>query len=458
MIAPSRRFALCALGCLAWALLSPLSAAQAATKITRVVSPGGIEAWFVQDATVPLIAMTFAFSGGAAQDPAGKPGVASMTGNLLDEGAGDLDSKAFHTRLERHAIELGFSTTRDHLRGTLRTLTEHRDEAFGLLKLALTAPRFDAEPVERIRAQTLSGLRRESTEPNSLAGHAFWKAAFGEHPYGHPTRGTLASVPMIETADLKAYARRTLARDTLKIAVVGDIEADALGRLLDDTFGALPAKAELTPVADVSAAKPPQQVFVPLDVPQTVVVFGGPGIKRHDPDFMAAYIVNHILGGGMMSSRLYYEVREKQGLAYSVSQSLMWLDHSAIFAGSTATRADRASAAIETLTREISRMGKDGPTQEELDKAKSYLNGSQMLALDTSSKLAGALVQYQLDGLGIDYLDKRPGIINAVTLEDARRAARRLWSDGLITVTVGRAPQAESRPASPARPPQSRVN
>jgi zinc protease len=310
--------------------------------------------------------------------------------------------------------------------------------------------------VERIRSQLISNLRRQSTDPNAVAGNAFWAAAFPGHPYGRPVNGTLDSIPTITIDDLKGYTRRALAKDVLKIAIVGDIDAETTGKLLDETFGALPAKAELTPVADVTATAPPKQVDVALNVPQTVVLFGGPGLKRNDPDFMAAYIANYILGGGSMSSRLYYEVREKQGLAYSVGQSLIWLDHTGLFAGSTATRADRAKAAVETLTREVKRMGEEGPTAEELAKAKSYLNGSQMLSLDTSTKLAQVLVQYQLDDLGIDYLDKRSAIIDAVTLEDAKRAAKRLWNNGLLTVIVGQAAPAApaAAPASPAAAPK----
>ena len=225
-----------------------------------------------------------------------------------------------------------------------------------------------------------------------------------------------------------------------------------LGKLLDQTFGGLPAKASLTPVADVEAARPPQRAFIPLDVPQTVVTFGGPGIRRHDPNFMAAYVVNHILGGGGLSSRLYREVREKRGLAYSVSESLLWMDHSALFVGNTGTRADRAGETVDAIDKEIRRMAEDGPTQQELDEAKSYLKGSQMLALDTSSKLASALLQYQLDRLGIDYIEKRNAIVDAVTLDDARKAAKRLWGQGLLTVIVGRAPQAAAQPAA-ATPP-----
>ncbi len=379
-----------------------IAPASAAAKIQRVISPGGIEAWFVQDATVPLIAMQFAFTGGSSQDPEGKAGTANLASDTLDEGAGELDSKAYHERLERRAIQMNFSATRDYFRGSLRMLKENRDEAFDLLRLALTSAHFDAEPLERVRTQTLSGLRRESTTPGSIANDRFWAAAYEGHPYARSPNGTLESVPKIQAADLKDYIHRVLAKDNLKIAVVGDVDAETVGKLLDQTFGALPAKSELTPVVKVDFARTPQKFFVPLDVPQTTILFGGAGIARNDPDFMAAYIVNHIIGGGSLSSRLYHEVREKRGLAYSVSESLVWLNNSSLFFGSTATRTDKATETIDTINAELKRMSEEGPTQQELDEAKSYLKGSQMLALDSSAKFAGALVQYQLDNLGID--------------------------------------------------------
>jgi zinc protease len=437
-------------------MLAPLTAApsQAAAKIQHLTSPGGIEAWFVQDATVPLIAMEYAFGGGATQDPADKPGVGNLVADLLDEGSGDLDSKTFHERLDRRAIELSFNSTRDYFRGSLRMLRDNKDEAFELLRTSLTSPHFDGADVERIRAQVLSGLRRDTSNPTSLASRKFLEMAFGDHPYGRQVSGSLESVPKIDVADMKDYVRRVLAKDTLRIAVVGDVDPATLGSLLDKTFGGLPAKASLTPVADVEAARPPQRAFIPLDVPQTVVMFGGPGVKRHDPNFMATYIVNHILGGGTLSSRLYKEVREKRGLAYSVYESLLWMDHSALFIGNTGTRADRAGETVEAINKEIRRIAGEGPTQQELDEAKSYLKGSQMLALDTSSKLAAALLQYQLDKLPIDYIEKRNAIVDAVTLDDAKKAAQLLWGQGLLTVIVGRAPQAAAQPAA-ATPPRT---
>jgi len=425
---------------------------HAAAKIQHLISPGGIEAWFVQDATVPLVAMEFGISGGAAQDPADKSGVGNLVAGLIDEGSGDLDSKTFHERLDRRAIELSFSVTRDYFRGSMRMLKDNRDEAFDLLRMSLTSPHFESADVERIRTQVLSGLKRDTSNPSALASRKFLQIAFGDHPYGRPSNGSLESVPNITIADLKDYVRRVLAKENLKIAVVGDIDAASLSRLLDQTFGALPAKASLTPVPDIEATRPPVREFIPLDVPQTLVMFGGPGIRRNDPNFMSAFVVNHILGGGALSSRLYREVREKRGLAYSVYDSLLWMDHSALFIGNTGTRADRAGETVDAVNTEVRRMAEDGPTQEELDEAKSYIKGSRMLSLDTSSKLASAMLQYQLDRLPIDYFEKRNAVVDAVTLDDAKKVAQRLWGRGLLTVIVGRAPQAAAQPAAVTAP------
>jgi zinc protease len=420
-------------------LALPLFAAPAlATTIERVVSPGGIEAWLVHEPAVPMIAIDFAFVGGAAQDAPAKGGTATLVASLLDEGAGDLDAKTFHALLERKAIELGFQAERDTLRGTLRTLTENKDEAFEYLWLALTQPRFDPSDVEVIRAQILSMLRRATTSPTDIANLRWWQVAFADHPYGRPVNGTLESVPTVTIADLKDYTHRVLARGNLKVAVVGDIDAETVKTMLDRVFGALPAQPDLKPVPNVSPQGLGRRIVVKLDVPQAVVAFGGPGIARKDPDFMAAYIVNHILGGGAFSSRLYQEVREKRGLAYSVYDSLVWLNHSALFLGGTATRADRASETLEVIDKEIHRLAEEGPTEDELTKAKAYLNGSFVLNLDTSSKIAALLVQLQLDGLGIDYFSRRAEMINSVTLDDARRVAKRMLDGGMLVTVAGR--------------------
>ena len=409
-----------------------------ATTVERVVSDGGVEAWLVHEPAVPMIAVDFAFGGGSVQDPPGKAGTANFTASLLGEGAGDLDSKAFTDRLERKAIVMDFSAARDNLKGSMRTLTENRDEAFDLLRLALTPSRFDAADVEINRAQILSAIRRAATNPGDVASRRWWQTAFAGQPYGRPVSGTLESVPTIGIDDLKVYSRRVLARRNLKIAVVGDIDATTLKPLLDRVFGALPEQPDLTPVENIDPQGLGRRVFVNLDVPQAVIDFGGPGIARQDPDFMAAYIVNHILGGGSLDSRLYQQLREKRGLVYSVSDSLIWLDHTALVFGGTATRADRSGEALDLIEREIRRFAADGPTAAEFTEAKNYVTNAFALNLDTSGKIAAFLVQLQLDHLGLDYFQRRPALIDAVTLDDARRVAKRLFDNGMLVTVVGR--------------------
>lgn len=425
---------------------------QAATNIERIVSPGGIEAWLVREASVPLIAIDFAFHNGASQVPADKAGLASMTMDLLDEGAGDLDSHAFHERMENYAIGMSFSASRDQISGSLHTLIEHQDVAFDLLKLALTKPRFDTEAVERIRTQMMSGLRRATTNPNEIASRRWWQVAFPGHPYATPVDGTLEAVPTITQDDIKSFAGRIFTRDTLKIGIVGNIDAAQAGKIVDRIFGELPAKSKTVPIPDGKPQGLGTKVNVELDVPQSVVMLGGPGIARKDPDFMAAYILNHILGGGTFSSRLYREVREARGLAYSVYSALIPLDHTALFFAGTATRSDRAVQSLEVIQQEIQKIARDGATAQELAEAKSYLKGSFALRFDTSSKIANQLVQMQIEGLGIDYIIKRNGLVDAVTLDDLKRVSKRILDAGMLALVVGRAPTATVNAGGAATP------
>ena len=419
------------------ALVVAMDSASAMT-IEKIVSPGGIEAWLVREKSVPLTTMNYAFHGGASQDEADKAGTAHFAADLLDEGAGELDSKTFHERLENHAIELGFQVGRDYLHGSLRALNEHREEAFDLLGLALTKPRFDAEAVERVRAQELSVLRRDTTNPNDLARRRWWQTAFPGHPYGRETKGTLETVPRITADDLREYVRRVFARNELKVSIVGDIDEKIAGQLIDRAFGGVPAHNDLRPIPEVTPTGLGRRIVINIDVPQAVVTFGGQGIARHDPQFMAAYVVNHILGGGSFSSRLYKEVREKRGLAYGVSDSLVWFRRAAVILGGTATQADRTADALAVIEQEIKRMAENGPTVEELTAAKSYLKGSYALTLDTSGKIAAQLTQIQIDNLGIDYIQRRSALIDAVSIEDARKAARRLYGGGMLVTVAGR--------------------
>jgi zinc protease len=415
-----------------------LATPAAAADIKEVTSPGGITAWLIEDHSNPLITVDVSFRAGSAHDPADRPGVANMVSGLLDEGAGDLDSQAFQTRLEDLAIRLSFDAGRDDFDGSLRTLATHRDVAFDMLRLALTAPRFDAAAVERIRGQIMAGLLRRQQDPEDIANREWFAAMFPAHPYGRPIEGTDESVPEITVADLKAHVAQHLTRAGLVVSVVGDIDAATLAPLLDRTFGALPAGAAAKTPAPGAPDPDGSRTVIRQSVPQTVISFGLPGILRDDPDWYAAYVMNYVLGGGGFNSRLTTEVREKRGLAYSVYTYLYPLDRAGLWVGGVSTQNARAAESLTVIRDELKRLREAGVTAEELADAKAYINGSFPLQLTSSARIASLLTSIQRNDLGIDYMDKRAALIDAVTLEDVRRVARRLIDPArLVVVAVG---------------------
>lgn len=409
-----------------------------AMEIQRVVSPGGVEAWLVEEHAVPLVVMEVGWEGGSRLDPAGKEGLATMVAGLLDEGAGDLDSQTFQSRLDDLAVRLGFDSDPDTFNGTLKTLTENTGEAFDLFRLAISEPRFDAAAVERIRGQIEVIIARDDQDPDRIAARAWYKAALPDHDYARPPKGTSESIDGIAAEDLRAYTRRVLARDNVKIAVVGAIDAATLAPLLDKTFGALPARADLTDTPEVEVRRAALVEVIDRPMPQSVVIFGQRGLKRNDPDFVPAYVMNYVLGGGGFSSRLMTEVREKRGLAYSVGSYLYPLRHAGLFIGQVATENARVSESLEVIRAEFQRLVDDGISDQELADAKTYLTGSYPLRFDSNGSIARQLVGIQLQDLGIDYVDRRNGLIEAVTQDDIRRVARRLLDpDNLIVTVVG---------------------
>ena len=410
-----------------------------AMKIERVTSPGGIGAWLVESHANPLIAMRFAFRGGASQDPAGKEGLSYFVSGMMDEGAGDLNSVAFQERLQTLAMRVDFDASRDVMLGNVQTLSANKDEAFDLLRLALTSPRFDDDATTRVRAQILAGLRFDENDPETVASIAWDRLAFPGHPYGLPIKGTFASISSMTPADLKDYASRIFARDKLVISVVGDIDPESLGKALDHIFGGLPAKSQLTAVADAKPPLGPAREVIAMDVPQSVAQFGHRGIPRKDDDFIPAYVLNYIIGGGGFSSRLMEEVREKRGLAYSVYSNLYPYQHGPIFVGSVATKNEAVGQSLDVIESELKCLADQGPTAEELENAKSYLTGAYALRFESSSSIANQLLWIQIEELGIDYVNQRNKLVEAVTLDDIKRVAKRLIeADRLITTIVGK--------------------
>jgi zinc protease len=429
----------------AWTLLAAALALSLlvtpahAIDIKKVVSPGGIEAWLVEDHKIPVLAVEWAFEGAGANDPAGKEGLANLAAHALDEGAGPYDSQAFQTRLQDNAISLGFNAGRDAFTGSLRTLTEHRDEAFDLARLAMSEPRFDADAVERMRAGTLAGLKREQGDPNYVARRLFYSTAYPDHPYGGEVRGSLDSLPRVTPDDLRAFVKSQFGRDRLIVTAAGDIAPDDLGRALDRLFGGLPAAASVAALPEVAPKGLGDTLLAPRPTAQTVILMGQPGVKRADPDWYAATVMNYVLGGSGFGSRLMEEVREKRGLSYGVYSYLVPMDRTALVIAGGSTVNAKAGQALEIMRAEWARMAADGVSDQELADAKTYLTGSFPLQLGSTPSIAKTLLQVRRDRLGIDYLDQRDRFINAVTADDVRRVAKRLLDPArLLTVLVGR--------------------
>ncbi|MFD1199851.1 M16 family metallopeptidase [Brucella gallinifaecis] len=406
-------------------LLVAVSLPANAIEIQEVVSPKGIKAWLVEDDSVPLVSMRFSFKGGASQDPSGKEGLANLMTGLFDEGAGDLDSDSFQERIDNLGAEMSFSASPDSVSGGVRMLAENRKPVTDLLALAVNKPRFDQDAIDRIRQQIVAGLEASQRNPSTIASRKFGEVLYGSHPYGRPDDGTVKSLQSISRDDLVNFHRKNFARDRLTVGVVGSINAKELGEMLDEVFGDLPATAELVPVPDAKLALG-TTTSLSFDMPQTSISFVYPAVPRKDEEFFAAYLMNHILGGGF-TSRLYKEVREKRGLAYSVSSAMALRDHVSALTISTATRPEKAQESLKVIRDQVAAMANDGPTEEELAAAKSYLKGSYAVNnLDSSMSIADTLVGLQEADLDRNYIDKRNELIDAVTLDQVRAIAKKL--------------------------------
>ncbi len=424
--------------------IAPASAQDDTSRIKEVTSPGGITAWFVQEPAIPIVTVQIAFDGGARLDEKGKEGAVNLAAGLIEEGAGDMDNQEFAARLDDLSSSIGFSAGRDGFSVSVSSLSENIGETMDLLHIALTEPQFTDEAIERVREQVLSNLRSQAKDPQAQASRHWYAGVFGDASYATPVAGTKESVTALTRDDLVAAYDRMVARARMKIGVVGDIDTDALVSLMDTTFGDLP-EGEALDRTPVPVRETGGLVVIEEDVPQSAVVLGHRGILRDDPDYITAYVMNYVLGGGGLTSRLTDEVREKNGLAYSVYSYLYPLDRAGLYMGGVATANARVAKSLELIRQEWARMAEGGLTQEELDAAKTYLTGSFALRFDSNAKIASFLVGAQSANLPIDYIDTRNGLVEAVTLEDVSRVAERLLKpDDLFVVVVGKPEGMES--------------
>ncbi len=413
------------------------SARAVSAGIVEAVSPGGVPFWLVEERSIPIVAIEIGFKTGANVEGEGDEGVVNLLAGMLEEGAGDLDATGFSRKRDELAARIGFSSGRDTFNVSAAMLTRNLEESVELLRLALTEPRFDDAPLARVRAQVIAGLKRRQTDPGDVASDLWFASAFPETPYGRHPDGTTDSVSALTTEDLRAIMPAALNPAAAFVGVVGDIDAVAAGVLIDRLLADLPEAAP--PAHDVFdvAAQGGVEV-VRMEVPQSVAIFGHQGLLRADPDFIPAYVMNYTLGGGGFISRLTSEVREKEGLAYSVGAYLYPMDRAGLYLGQVASSNDRIARSLELVRAEWARMAEKGVTPEELAAAKKYLTGAYALRFDSNAKIASALVGIQMEDLGVDYIRNRNSLVEAVTVEDVKRVAKRLLdADALHVVVVG---------------------
>ena len=416
-----------------------ISMSQAwAVDIREITSEKGINAWLVEDYSVPIVTMKFSFDAGSAQDPKGKEGLVNLMSSLLDEGAGDLDSKAFQEQLDLQGVELSYGSSTDSFSGTMRVLEADLEEAIKLVTLSVNQPRFDDKPLERIRGQIITSIRSEKSDPNYLAGREWAARIWGDHPYGSEDTGTEESLNTVTSEDLKAVREILFAREGLKIGIVGAIKEDVALAMIDTIFGDLQKTTNRVAVPDTEPKL--DQVFnYAYDLPQTNIQLMFPGVKRDAPEFFNSFMMSHILGGGTFSSRLYKSVREERGLAYGVSAYLAPRDHATALYISTATGADRAEETVQVIYDEIQKLIQDGVGAEELQSAKNYVKGSYAIRnLANSSAIASTLVGLQEADLGIDYINRRNSYIDGVTPEAIQAAAKALLSAKPAMMILGK--------------------
>lgn len=404
------------------------------------VAAGTRSAWLIEDQSVPVVSIAWAWRGGAALDAEAHAGALSMGAALLMEGAGPLDNLAFADALRDEAIGLGFDAQRDGFEGSFRALRPSLAEAVRLANLAMRSPRLDPAAVARVRARAVAGARASLETPRGQVGRAFWAAAFPGHPAGRPTGGTAETLSALPEDAIRAALARQLRADGLLVAAAGAITADELARLIPTLFEGLPegAPPEAPPLPPFT---PFGQRVVEVASPQSAVLFGQPGLPVTDPAWETLQVVLRVLGGGGFSSRLMEAVRVQRGLTYGIGVGLDSLFGQGVIVGSTSTDNARVAETLAVTRAEWARMAADGPTPAELEDAVAFLTGNLPLQFTDSRRIAGTLLALRRNDRPIGWLNERADRLRALTPASTAAAARRVLDAQTLAVAIAGRPE-----------------
>ncbi len=405
----------------------------------REIKPApGIKAWFVPEKTLPILSLTFSFSAGAAYEPADKRGMSALLAQMLLEGTEKRTSYQFKNDLLDQAIELSFTVDQDRITGNLRTSLQNLDKAVMLLKEVLYSPRFAEEDLNRLKSQHKVLLENQFEQPETQVELKHLQMLMGTHPYAFFPSRSLETLQNISATDMRSYYASHLTKDSLVIGVCGEISEEKLSTLLINLFGGLPDHSSLDVLPAPSLDFTARTETKVMNIPQSIVRFSHPGVRHTHPHFMKLYLLNHIIGG-KSSSRLFYNIREKQGLVYNINTELHNLEHAQLFNGSFGTDNSSTAQVIKNIKTIWQDIAKKGITAQELKDAQAYLIGAFPRVFSSSKETASAIHTYQVYGLGLDYFKNRTQIINAVSLKDLNTFAQDfLKSDQLVFTVVGK--------------------
>jgi zinc protease len=413
--------------------------AQAVAKIEHWQTPQGSRVYYIHTEDLPMVDIQVAFDAGSARDGSSF-GLSALTSALLDTGAGQWNADQIAQRFESVGAQFGASVNNDMASVSLRTLTDKPlfDKALETMQVILTSPSFNEADFQREKSRTLAGLKQQEESPAELVRIAFYKALYGDHPYAHPIPGSLATVSVLESRDLREFYKKYYVAANAIVVIVGDLSRQQAEQTAEKLVGGLPAGQKPEPLPEVVMPAKADKQHIDFPSTQTHVLIGMPGTYRKDPDYFSLYVGNHILGGAVLVSKLFDEVREKRGLAYSASSSFGPMFRKGPFAISLQTRNDQTGQALDVANKTLADFIANGPTEAELTAAKKNITGGFAMRFDTNKELASYVSMIGFYDMPLDYLDTFQQNIEKVTVESVKDAFKRRVDPQLMqTITLG---------------------
>ncbi|HRD66084.1 MAG TPA: pitrilysin family protein [Candidatus Competibacter sp.] len=435
-------------------LLSASGLAAAVPAIQSWRTTNGVPVYFIPARELPMVDAQVLFNAGSIRDGE-HPGLAMLTNALLEEGAGDWSADVIADRLDRTGAQLSTGSRRDSAWVSLRSLVDPRylQPAVETVARLLKEPAFAPDAVERVRKQMLTALQERAQSPGAIAQDAFYKALYGDHPYGSPPEGTTASVNAITRADIQNFWRRCYVAANAAVTIVGDLDRPAAEQLANVLAGGLVLGEAAPPPPPVPPVSASRTIRIPYPSSQSHILIGQVGVNRADPDYYALYLGNHVLGGNGLVSQLSQEIREKRGLAYGAYSAFSPMRQAGPFLINLQTRNDQVETALQVAQTALREFTANGPGAQALEEARQNITGGFALDLAGNGKLAGALGLIAFYGLPLDYLQNYIDTMNGITLEQTKTAwQRRIQPDKLITVIVGGGQAAQAAPSGSTRP------